>query len=177
MRWERLFADLEAQLDAAAGAARRAEVAEATRAERATVTLGDRLRASVGSRLRVVVADPAACPEAEVEGVVVDAAPEWFLLDVAAGRQGLVPVAAVRRACGVAAFSAPAAGTVERRLGLGHVLRALARDRAAVRVVTDSGVVPGTLSTVGADHIDVLDRRGGATTTVPFAAVRLVLSR
>lgn len=177
MRWERLFADLEAQLEAAGMAQRRAAVAEATRAERATVRLSDRVRASVGHRLRVELADPATRPEGVVEGVVVDAAVEWFLLDVDGGRQGLVPLSAVRQVRGLASFAAPPAGAVERRLGLGHTLRALARDRATVQVVTGSGPVVGVLAAVGADHADVVDRPGAPPISVPFAAMLVVLSR
>ncbi|MDN5655727.1 MAG: hypothetical protein L0G46_11680, partial [Kocuria sp.] len=43
MRWDALFADLEAQWEAGAAEERDREIAEAVRAERATVPFADRL--------------------------------------------------------------------------------------------------------------------------------------
>lgn len=174
MRWEMLFADLEGQLDAARSAAVRFDVAELTRAERARVHLVDRLRASVGRDVRVHVADPTLHPLGVIEGRLVDAAVEWFLLTAGAGVQVLVPVGAVRAVRGLTSQVAPDAGAVERRLGLGHVVRALARDRADVQVLTDAGVLAGRVDAVGADHLELAV--GGSSWWVPFAAVLLVRS-
>ncbi len=173
MRWEALFDDMEAQLAAARTAALRADVAELTRAERATVGLVDRLRAAQGSAvaLRLAAGEP-------LRGTLVDVAHEWVLLDLGGAQRALVPVGAVVAVGGLGAHAAPAAGAVERRLGLGHALRALARDRAVVRVGVAGDEVVGRLDGVGADHVDVggLDGAPGRRPvwTVPFAAITTV---
>ena len=53
MRWEALFADLEAQADAEAAAELAAEVGERTRIEAAALHLVDRLRPAQGHPLVV----------------------------------------------------------------------------------------------------------------------------
>jgi hypothetical protein len=174
MRWELLFADLEGQLEAARTAAARVDVAELTRAERSRVQLADRLRGSLGGDLRVLLADQSSHPQGLVEGRLVDAAVEWFLLSAGAGVQVLVPTPAVRAVRGLTPWVAPDAGVVERRLGLGHVLRALARDRVGVQVLTDAGVLTGRIDMVGADHLELTD--GAASWVVPFGAVLFVRS-
>lgn len=180
MRWERLFADLEAQLEAARAAELTAEVADLARAERATVRLVERLRASTGApiTLRLVGGDV-------VVGTLLEPAEQWVL--VADGpRRALVPLAAVTQVAGLATTATPAGDVhVARRLTLGHALRALARDRVVVRVATESGEVAGRLDRVGADHVDVTsvgDGPGGRPHptargwTVPLAAIRVVRS-
>lgn len=174
MRWEALFADMEAQLDAARTADLVVEVAELTRAERATVSLFDRLRAARGEPLTVRTHGGE-----QVTGVLRDAATQWILLD-AQGRSSLVPLGAVTAVRGLTRHSAGAAGVVERRLTLGHALRALARDRAVVQVVTDGGELTGRVERVGADHLDLavghVETRDGEPWAVPFAAIRVVRS-
>src|SRR5689334_3942700 len=90
MRWESLFADMEAQLAAGRLADVRADVAELARAERASITLTARARASVGRPVRVLVGAADL-----VEGELVDAAPEWLLLATSPVRRALVPLTAV----------------------------------------------------------------------------------
>jgi hypothetical protein len=104
------------------------------------------------------------------------------------GREVLVPAAAVVSLAGLRAWSgAPgSAGQVFARLGLGHALRGIARDRVPVQVwLTDGSVVSGTVDRVGADFLEVTEhgtgeprRRGDVTgvRTVPFAALALVRS-
>jgi hypothetical protein len=172
-RWEDLFGDLEAQLAAGRAEEARWDVAELTRAERARVLLADRMRAATGARLRVVVARDEA-----LDGTVVEAAAQWLLLDVGSGRRAVVPVAAVRWVEGLGPHVAPPSGRLESALGLGHVLRALARDRVVATVRTDAGTVAGRLDRVGADHLDVaVDSPQGRRVTVPFAALLAVVSR
>lgn len=173
VRWETLFADMEAQLDAALAADRQVQVAELTRAERATVSLADRARASHGARVRLLVRTGES-----VEGVLVDSAPEWMLVAPSAVQQVLVPAAAVAAVAGLAAHGAPPVGAAERRLGLGHALRALARDRLTVRVCALGAEVVGRIERVGSDHLELgaAHERGGRLWTMPFGALAAVCS-
>ena len=173
MRWESLFADMEAQLAAGRLADVRAAEAELARAERASITHASRARASVGRPVRMLVGGADV-----VEGELIDAAPDWLLLATSSVRRALVPLAAVAAVDGLATHAAPAAGVVESRLGLGTALRALARDRVVVRVRAGGADLTGRIERVGADHLDLADldgaRRGGWA--VAFATLRVVQS-
>ena len=175
MRWEALFADLEAQLAAASPV----EHADLERAEVARTPLGDRVRAHVGATLRLRLRDGTA-----LSGTLCEAGAGWLLLDVERAAV-LVPGSAVTTVGGLSRAVAAPAGQVERRLGLGSVLRALARDRAPVRVQVEAAVLTGTVDRVGADHLDLAvhptgeARRPSAVrevVTVPFAALLSVRS-
>ncbi|GEL97701.1 hypothetical protein [Cellulomonas terrae] len=170
MRWESLFADMEAQLAAGRLADVRADVAELARAERASITLAARARASIGRPVRVLVGGADV-----VEGELVDAAPEWLLVATSPVRRALVPVTAAAALDGLVTHAAPAPRAVKARLGLGHALRALARDRAVVRVRAADADLTGRIERVGADHLDLAEvdgRRG--TWAVTFATLRAV---
>jgi len=183
VRWEALFADMEAQLDAASAADLAAEVADLTRAERATVGLADRLRAARGAELTVLVGGAGAGSggaSTAVSGELLEVAAQWLLLGVA-GRRALVPLAVVVAVRGVPLRVAPAPGEVARRLGLGSALRALARDRAHVHLSLEGTELVGRIERVGADHLDLataVEAPLGAGTiwSVPFAALRVVRS-
>ncbi|MCU1432203.1 MAG: hypothetical protein JWP95_1308 [Actinotalea sp.] len=149
MRWDALFADLEIQLGSAEAEDRRAEVAELTRAERSAVLLADRLVAGVGERVRLSLRSGT-----DLTATLVDAGPSWALL-ASAGREHLVPLAGVVAVAGLPDGAAVPPSSGLRRLGLGHALRAVARDRTLVRVVTLGPVLLGRLDAVGADHVDV----------------------
>lgn len=190
VRWDALFADLEAQLHAAAAPSDE-EVAGLVRAEVARTDLADRLRAHVGAPVALCLLDGS-----WVRGVVLEAAPQWLLLDEGGAALGaaapgaavhpvLVPLAALERVGGLGRAVAAPAGVVEARLGLGAALRGLARDRAPVALALASGRVGGTIDRVGADHLDLAvhpageARRAAAVTevvAVPFAAVLAVRS-
>lgn len=179
MRWDALFADLEAQLDAADDDLV-AMHAERVRAEVASVELRDRLRAGLGQRvaLRLAGGGP-------VDGALRAAGPDWLLVEEVAG-EALVPLAAVVLINGLTRSLAAPAGAVEGRLGLASALRGVARDRSAVRVaLRDQGgdVLTGTVDRVGADHLDLArhavdePRRPGVVrgvVTVPLAALACV---
>ena len=171
MRWEALFADLEAQFDASDAADLAVEIADLTRAERATVELADRLRAAQGSHVTIVVAGGDA-----VAGQLLEVAAQWVLVGEGT-RRALVPLGALAAVGGLAVRSAPPGGGVARRLGLGAALRALARDRVTVRVATDGFDLTGRVERVGADHLDLAVAAPGAVLwAVPFAALRVVRS-
>ncbi|PWJ54823.1 hypothetical protein SAMN06264364_10527 [Quadrisphaera granulorum] len=179
MRWDALFADLEAQLDAAADDVA-AMHAERVRAEVAGVELRDRLRAAPGQRL-VVRLDGGS----SVEGVLSAAGPDWLLVREATG-EALVPLAAVALLQGLTRSLAAPPGVVEGRLGLASALRGLARDRSPVTVWLRGHpplVLTGTVDRVGADHLDLAQhpvdepRRQGAVrgvVVVPVGALGCV---
>lgn len=178
MRWDDLFADLEAQLEGEDRAALDAEVAERVRIERGAVTLLDRLRAHVGRPLTLDVGPVL------VRGTVGDVGRDFVLVADEGGGESLVPVAALVSVAGLGRAVAPAPGAVLRRLGLASALRALVRDRAEIRVVTATSELRGTPAFVAADHVDLVPlRRGdldgvaGQVLSVPLAALRVVRSR
>lgn len=173
MRWAALFTDMELQLDALERSDREQAVADITRAERASVALADRLRACEAGDVRLVLRDGRA-----LAGTVLDVGPVWLLL-AEHGREHLVPFAAVATVAGLGPAAPPETGVLS-RLGLGHALRAVARDRAVVRVLTTAGETVGRIDAVGADHVDVAlvrpdsGRPSGEVRTVALAALVLV---
>lgn len=181
MRWEDLFRDLEAQLEAAAAPEWDAEVADRARHEAAALALVDRARAAVGHPVAARVAGAGA-----VGGVLTQVGSEWLLLDEPGGREVLVPFSAVLALGGLPAWSGVPGegGQVFARLGLGSALRAIARDRLPVQVwLTDASIVTGTVDRVGADFVEVTEhgadeprRRGqlGGVRTIPFGALAVV---
>jgi hypothetical protein len=128
MRWEELFRDLEAEWEAAVSTDQLVEVADRTRTELARITLMDRLRGSLGRSVRLHTVT------GEMAGELRRVASDCVLVR---GRvELLVPIAAVLGAEGLTDGSVPASlvGEVDRRLGMASLLRAVARDRAAVTV-------------------------------------------
>jgi len=148
VRWEALFDDLAGQWEAARRADDDARIADMAELEMGRVLLADRVRARRGRDLSVRLADGT-----DVAGLVMDAAPQWLLLG-SGERRRVLPMAAIAVAWPLGPV-APEPGAVERRLGITHVLRAIAREGATVRVVTTSGAFRGRLVRVGADHVDV----------------------
>jgi hypothetical protein len=179
MRWERLFADLAGQLDAARTLELDSAVADLTRAEAATIALEDRLRAVVGRSLQLLLVGGI-----DLQGELREVAPEWLLVAVS-GREVVVAASAVDSVRGLGARAAPGAAGSEagvhvRALGLGHVLRGIARDRTVVRVRTAHREHVGRINRVGKDHLDLVavpldgraDRAGqGDVVVVRFASV------
>lgn len=168
MRWERLFADLEARMSAGEREDLAAEVAERVAAERATVELAARVLAHRGDVLTLRLRGGRT-----VSGALADGAAGWFLL-VDGPRQLLVPAGAVAV---VEGLSGPAAvlSEVERRLRITSVLRELAEAGSRVMVDTGDARWTGTVAAVGADHLDL---RGdeGRVRAVALDAVVLVES-
>jgi hypothetical protein len=152
VRWDELFDDLDAQWEAAEQEELRAEVADRSRLEAARIRLVDRLRRNVGSSvvMRLVGED--------VRGEVGRVGADWVLLDAGLGAEILVPLSAIVMVQGLTTRSSEpgSEGPVTARLGLGHVLRAVARDRTEVLVVgTDGSRWGGRIERVGADHLEL----------------------
>jgi hypothetical protein len=172
MRWERLFEDLAAQLTEAELDGMRSEVADRTRRELAKVRLRDRVRAAQGNHVAIRVSGIG-----PIHGTISGAGPDWLLLAEPAGTEALVPLAAVVQVSGLGMRASPPDSRVSDRLGLGYVLRGVARDRAEVVVtLVDGAALAGTIDRVGADHLDLAERsaEGVATWVAPFAGLGVV---
>ncbi len=155
MRWQQLFADLQAQFDEEEAAAERSEAASRTRAEVGAVRLAERLRGALG--FPVVLGCRGA---GHVSGVLTVVGVDWLLLAGEGGREDLVARGAVLTVGGLGRRTAvpEVAGGVWSRLDLRRAVRGLARDRAVVQVVLDDGVVlTGTLDRVGADYVELAE--------------------
>lgn len=153
MRWDLLFADLEAQASAIETAERSGEVDERVRIELGRVRLVERLGPAVGLEVRV------RCSAAvTVAGALRRTGAQWLLIDEVGGREALVVLTAVMMVTGAGRRSA-APGSMDRiesRLGLAHALRGIARDRSSVRLdLIDGSSLDGTIDRVGADYLEL----------------------
>jgi hypothetical protein len=170
MRWDDLFADLDAQLEAAEAAELAGEVTDRTRRELGLLRLVDRLRAHLGAQLSVTCSGAGT-----VHGRLLDAGEDWLLLEETGKRELLLNAAAVLGLSGIGARSdvPNGAGEVVRKLDLRWALRGLARSRLGVQVVlVDGTVLAGTVDRVGADHVDLAEHPPGEARRAP--AVRQV---
>jgi hypothetical protein len=181
VRWQRLFADLEAQAEGLAASEFEAEVAERTRIEVGKLRLVDRLRPTTGHPVQV------SCLGAGlVCGRLDQVGSDWLLLTEDPGREALLCLHAVTSLLGLGALSATpgSEGRVASRLDLRHALRGIVRDRAGVRVgLIDGTTVGGTLDRVGADFIELAEHPMGEprrptavlrVRTVPLAAAAVI---
>jgi hypothetical protein len=159
MRWDALFADLEARADGLAAAERAAQVDERTRIEVGALGLRERLLAAVGDRLRFSLAG-----SLTVTGTVDRVGPDWLLVAESGGREAVLCLRAVHTVSGLGRRSATPGsdGIVAGRLTLRHALRGLARDRSAVRVhLVDGTVTDATLDRVGLDFVEAARHAAG----------------
>ena len=180
MRWDRLFDDLQAQMDADGQRELDLEVSDRTRRGRAQVGLHERFMAhrGLGVDLRLAAG-------ALVSGTVADAGSDWLLIHEVGDRGSLVPFGAIVgiKGLGDRAAAGPAAA-MAKRFGLGYALRGLSRDRSVVSVTDICGsVTTGTIDAVGADALDLSEhpadmaRRAEnivARRVIPFAAIVVV---
>ncbi|CAN5506435.1 hypothetical protein BH23ACT6_BH23ACT6_02000 [soil metagenome] len=181
MRWTRLFDDLEAQLVRLEQAELEAEVAETTRSQRSGVLLAEALAADLGRSLSIE-----ALGIGQMTGDLTEVGSNWCMLDMdvqgpARRRSVLVSMAAIQSVSGLSGSVDQREGASQRRFDMRSALRALARDRAMVRLHLASGsTVTGTIDRVGRDHVDLADhpedtpRRASAvrqTRTVPSWAL------
>jgi hypothetical protein len=170
MRWQQLFADLTAQFDEAEAAGELAESASRARAELGAVPLAGRFAGSTGARVRLRCRGVG-----QLEGVLVDAGPDWLLLADERGAETVVAVSTVTSAAGLGrrTSSEEDDGRPRVQFDLRLVLRAMARDRSAVVLTTDDGVVlTGTIDRVGADFVELAEHALGEPRRA--AAVRAV---
>ncbi len=159
MRWQALFDDLEAQLEAAEAAGLAAEVADRTRAESARLLLVDRLAAGIGAPLVLQLYG-----SGQQRVRLVDTGPDWLLAAPdEGGRELLVPLAALLAVSGLTRqVRVDQPGPVARRLDLRWALRGLARDRSPVSLLlVDGSAVSGTLDRVLSDHVDLAEHPPG----------------
>lgn len=183
MRWSRLFADLDSQVDSLLDAEMDVEVAERTRIEVSRLRIADRLRTAEGHPIEAHCAGVG-----PVRGRLDRIGTDWLLLCDPPAGETLVPLAAVLAVSGLGRRSAApgSTGHVAGALGLRHVLRGVARDRSPVRMVLTDGVpLAGTVDRVGFDFLELAEhpsgepRRAGAVIrvrTVPYAGIGVVRS-
>ena len=183
MRWEQLFDDLEAQLEAEQRRELDLEVADRTRRERAALGLHERLGAHRGRTVELRLAGGQT-----VAGAVSDVGADWLLVGEREEWPSLVPFTAIVTVGGIPGLHgeqpAPAGGAMAKRFGFGYALRGLSRDRAVVRLSdVAGGATTRTIDAVGADVLDLsehpadLPRRAEnviARRVVPFSAVAVV---
>lgn len=179
MRWARLFADLEAQLQAEESADLAGEIASRTRYEVGQLTLAGRFRANVGYVVQLSCA-----ATGEISGTLLEVGAGWLLVDEGRGREVLVNLDAVDAVHGVGQQSVTEPETaVTRRLDLRYAIRGLARDRSAVRVSLTSGQsLTGTFDRVGADFAELAEhaadelRRPADVLAVRLIALRAIVA-
>lgn len=196
MRWDRLFADLEARFDELADAEAAAESADRERVAIGAVSAIQRLSGSIDRQIRVRLAGGVS-----VGGVLRTVGPDWLLLTEGQGRDCLVALAAVNAVEGLTASTGPEMTSLAQRLDLRRALRGLARDRSPVAVAMSgwaggsagsgagaygpigSAELTGTIDRVGADFVEVAvhaawePRRAGTVRSValvPLAGIVLV---
>lgn len=153
MRWDDLFADLEAQAELLAQRERADEVGERSRIQVGRVSAVDRIRPAEGALVALSVLGGE-----RVDGVLRRVGAQWLLVEEEHGREAVVSLAAVLSVAGLSRRTADAGdvGVVESRLGLASALRAMARDRAAVRVhLVDARELDGTIDRVGSDYFEL----------------------
>jgi len=177
MRWDRLFDDLQAQLDADGQRELELEVSDRIRRERAQVGLHERLIAhrGLGIELRLAAG-------VQVYGTVADAGSDWLLVHDRGDRGTLVPFGAIVAVNGLGTRAAvgPAMATAK-RFALGYALRGLSRNRSVVSLTDIGGsVTTGTVDAVGVDALDLSEHPADvarreenivARRVIPFTAI------
>jgi hypothetical protein len=151
MRWESLFADLEAQLNAEEARERVAEIQEMVRIERSQVGLWDRMAGSVGSDAVLGLLGGL-----RLRGRIQHVGAQWLSLAVGPVEY-FVPASGLRSVEGAGLRVAPAAAPGRRLVSRGAALRELVRDRARVTVWSVDGqrLGTGTLDQAGRDFLQL----------------------
>jgi hypothetical protein len=186
MRWDRFFEDLEDQLGTEWEAERAALDSEAERLRVSRLTLRDRLQTLAGEETAVGLDLAAGDP---VHGRIWAVGADWAGLEGRDGASLVVPLGAIRGIrlplpdllLSTRADAGGARRAIAERMGLGFVLRAVARRRLPVRVrLLGDRETTGTIDRAGADHLDLAlhpgdaPRRADAVSgfaIVPFPAI------
>lgn len=189
MRWDSLFADLEARFGDLADAELMAQLPELQRSAAGRLTIVQRCAGAIGSAVRIRVRSGRVLP-----GTLRSVGPDWLLLVDAGSRETVVALASVMSIEGLASATGAAPAAVARKFDLRMALRGIARDRSPVVIeVTGaadsrSGVgteLSGTIDRVGADFVELAQhamwepRRARAVRSVllvPLAAVDTVIA-
>lgn len=151
MRWNDLFADLEAQLEFGQWQAVEQDAAELTRGMWAELTLMDRLRGALGQSVRVILRD------GRVQRLQLHTVgPTWVGGSDEAGavlmnREAMLSVEGDLQRAAVPTRPLQAGPSVA------SIYRALGRRREALQVIGYAGrvIAEGTIDRVGKDHFDV----------------------
>lgn len=187
MRWDNLFDDFESQLEAEIGAAERTVHDDEERLRQAHLTVHERLRnltpPALKSRERAVSgrAEPlrlTLISGGELSVALIRHGRDWCAMDVISpaslAGHSIVPIAAIakmtpsreqlRASLGarteldaVSEPQGPRPPRLADTIGLGFVLRDLARRRRMVEVHFIGGIAVGTLDRVGADHCELAE--------------------
>lgn len=192
MRWDRLFAELEARFEELGDEQAAAERPDRERVAIGAVTTVERLAGAVDRPVRLGLAGGAV-----IAGVLQAVGPDWLLVAQGDQRDCVLPLRSVAVVHGLTAATGPAPSGLDLRLDLRYALRGLARDRAPVQIALAGwsggggssatpggfGELIGTIDRVGADFIEVAlhpagePRRAGAVRSValvPLASILLV---
>ncbi|HEY5881204.1 MAG TPA: hypothetical protein VIU11_19990 [Nakamurella sp.] len=191
MRWERLFADLEARFEKLADEEAEAESADRERVAGGSITALERLAGALDQPVQARLVGGA-----RVGGLLRSVGPDWLLVTEGSARDCLVPLRSVAVMHGLTATTGQAPSGLELRLDLRYALRALARDRAPVLLAllgwtgdsgsitsaaVASGELTGTIDRVGADFLEIAlhaawePRRAGAVRSVVLVPLRSIL--
>jgi hypothetical protein len=181
VRWQRLFADLEGQLEEAERLEWEAEIVDRTQREQALVRLGDRVRAATGCLVEVRLAG-AGVVVGEVSAVGAD----WLVLSGAGHLETLAAFGALLSVAGLPERGVAKESAVTARLGLGYAIRAMMRERTElVAVLVDGQRVGGTVGCVGSDYFDIVARsegelaarNGRVRTSIEFGGLAALMRR
>jgi len=197
MRWDKLFDDLESQLEQEISADDLEVDAEEERLRLGRLSMRDRIVSLLAQSSELA---PLTLSVVLITGTRLVIRPaiigrDWMSADLVddGGRpaQCIVPFAALAGISLSAVHITPSLATLpssghpslSQRLGLSYVLRDLCRRRRAVSLLLVAGEVHGTIDRVGRDHLDIAVHERGAARRetavteyriVPFASLALV---
>lgn len=162
MTWDGVFAELEAEFQAAQIQEVEEEIPHLVHAEVATIRLVDRIRFQRGNDISVRLRN------GELrKGLVHEANRAWVMLHDS-HRRYLIPYPAISYVWPMSS-AAPQARGIESKITLGYALRTIAQAGFSVRLVTDGGELYGQVGMVGADYCDFYTVT--AVVTLPWEAI------